>query len=273
VFGLDTFKHLLPRARAWSLTRDKTLRSFFEGLSGAPISARDFIDKIYEDRDPQLTRELSAYEQQFALAASILTTTQRRDRLAAAWSAQGGQSPKYIQDTLQAAGFDVYVHEWWVPSVAHPVGGSVNNDVAPVARNPFTYINDGTAGLKFLLYDGGADAMDGGADAMDGATNAPPGYLLVNKIVFPYEDSASDGYSGMNDGAEMAQDNRVYRSYPSKNYVIPADTTKYPYFIYIGASTFPDQAIIPNSRRSEFEALCLKICPTEQWLGILVNYS
>ena len=149
MFGLDTFRHLIPRARAWSLTKDKTLRSFFDGVAGEPIEARNFIDKIYEDRDPALTRALSAYEQQFALPASGLTDTQRRDRLAAAWSALGGQSPRYIQDILQAAGFDVYVHEWWVPSVAHPSGGSVNNDVSPVARNPLTYIDDGTAGARF----------------------------------------------------------------------------------------------------------------------------
>jgi hypothetical protein len=273
MFGLDTFKHLLPRAKTWSLTATTTLRSFFVGLSSEPVSIREFIDKIYEDRDPALTRELSAYEQQFALPTSNLTNAQRRDRLSAAWSALGGQSPRYIQDILQAAGFDVYVHEWWVPSVAHPSGGSVNNDAAPVARVPFDYIDDGSGGLPFLMYDNGADAMDNGADAMDGAAGAPTGYLLVNKTVIPYEDSASDGYSGMNDGAEMAQDNRVLRSYPPKNYVIPADSTKYPYFIYIGGSIFPGQSVIPNSRRSEFEDLCLKICPSEQWLGILVTYS
>ena len=72
----------------------------------------------------------------------------------------------------------------------------------------------------------------------------PPGYPLVNKT------SSEDTV-----------------------YVIPADPTKYPYFLYIGAATFPETANIPAARKNEFEQLCLKISPTEQWLGILVTYS
>ena len=231
---LNIFKHLLPNARAWRITVDKTLRQFFQGLTGIGADTKTFYDDIYNDLDPQKTRELSAWEVQFGLQDTGLNEQARRDRLDAAWKEKGGQDPRYIQDTLQAAGFDVYVHEWWEPSVEHPTGGSVNGDVTPTARNPFDYLDDGTGGLPFLMFDGGADAQDADSDSQDG------GIVTISS---------------------------------QKQYVIPADPTKYPYFLYIGGATFPTQSQVSESRRDEFEDLCLKICPTEQWLGILVNYS
>jgi hypothetical protein len=270
---LNVFKHLLPNARAWRLVIDRPLRQFFQGLTGIGSDSKTFLDGVYNDIDPQLTRELPAWESQFALPSTILTLQQRRDRLSAAWKAVGGQSPRYIQDTLQEAGFDVYVHEWYIPSTEHPTGGSVNNDVTPVARDPFTYLDDGTGGLPFLMYDGTADAQDGDALAQDGSTLTPAGYPLVNKLLESSVVIISDGSTQMQDGGQSAQDGGLITVYSKKQYVIPVDATKYPYFLYIGGASFPNQSNVSNSRRDEFENLCLKICPTEQWLGILVNYS
>ncbi len=104
-------QHLLPRAAAWRTTAAKTLRNFFEGLSGAPEDFRGFIDDVYGDVFPETTRELAQWEEQFGIVANPVEAT-RRLNLAAEWAAGGGQSPRYIQDVLQTAGFDVYVHEW-----------------------------------------------------------------------------------------------------------------------------------------------------------------
>lgn len=270
---LNVFKHLLPNARAWRITVEKQLRQFFQGLTGIGEDTKTFLDGVYQDLDPQKTRELDAWEKQFALMATGLTEQERRDRLDAQWKALGGQSPRYIQDTLQAAGFDVYVHEWWVPSVEHPTGGSVDGDVTPTARDPFVYLDDGTGGSPDLMFDGGPEAQDGDADAMDGSTLLPVGYPLVNKILISEDLVIGDGSAQMQDGGFSAQDGGILTVYSQKQYVIPADPTKYPFFLYIGGQTFPEQANVQLSRRDEFEDLCLKICPTEQWLGILVNYS
>ena len=237
---LRIITHLLPNARAWRITVEKTLRDFFEGLAASSTEYKTFFDLIWSDIFPGTTRELDAWEQQFGLFNSGLTEQERRDRLDATWKALGGQSPRYIQDTLQAAGFNVYIHEWWEPIVGRPGGGSVNGDVTPVLRDPNTYLDDGTVVIPFTMFDGGADSQDGDALSQDGGTNAPLGYPLVNNTV---------------------------------QYVIPNDPTKWPYFLYIGGETFPEQAFVPQSRRDEFEDLCLRICPTEQWLGILVTYS
>lgn len=269
---LDVFKHLLPTGRAWRLTTGKRLRSFFEGLSGAPADAKAYIDDVYDDIGPDTTRELAAWEDQFGLPSTQLTVAQRRARLDATWKAQGGQDPRYIQDTLQAAGFNVYVHEWWVPIPGRPVGGSISGDVTPVARDPFQYLWDGVAPRQFVGC--GHDlAYCGGDLAFANSNNSPPGYPLVNKVPEIISAVIGCGHTQAVCGGDFAAAAAEVQSVRPKQYVIPADPTKYPYFLYIGGQTFPDQATVPLSRRDEFEDLCLKICPLEQWLGILVNYA
>ncbi len=265
------FKHVLPNARAWRLIVDKQLRQFFEGLSGGGDTAKAFFDAVWLDIFPAETRELDAWELQWGLPNTLTDEQERRDRLDATWKALGGQSPRYIQDTLQAAGFDVYVHEWWVPGTEPPLG---SNTPAATARNPFTYLNDNTSVPGYFSADGAADMQDGDlALAMDGAADVPTGYPLVNKIYVPTSAPIGDGDPLMMDGGEQAQDGDIVTVYALKQYVIPADSTKYPYFLYIGAVAFPDHANLSISRRNEFETLCLKICPNQQWLGILVDYS
>lgn len=111
---LRIFQHLLPDAVAWRLKTGKKLTEFFGGLSGAPSDARDFVDRVHLDLFPDTTRALPEWEEQFGLVASGVEGA-RRLNLDAAWKATGGQSPRYLQDVVRAAGFDVYVHEWWVP--------------------------------------------------------------------------------------------------------------------------------------------------------------
>lgn len=106
------FQHLLPQGAAWRITVAKTLRNFFEGLSGFGADFKDFVDAVYEDVFPETTRELAEWEAQFGIEANPDESV-RRLNLAAEWAAGGGQSPRYIQDVLQTAGFDVYIHEWW----------------------------------------------------------------------------------------------------------------------------------------------------------------
>ena len=257
------FSHLLPNARAWRLTVTKTLKQFFEGLEGINSDIKTFFDLIWLDIFSNTTRELGAWEFQLGLTQNGLTEQERRDRIDAARKALGGQSPRYIQDTLQANGFDVYVHEWWEV----PVVGS------PVVRNPLTYLDDGSVAIPFTMYDGGVDAQDGDADSQDGGTSTPIGYLLVNKIITADNQFIGDGSTLMQDGGVDAQDGDVVVLYGTKQYTIPVDPAKWPYFLYIGGSTFPDVANLSESRKEEFEDLCLKLCPTEQWLGILVTYS
>ena len=267
--SLKLFKHLLPNARAWRITTDKQLRQFFVGLSGLNNDITGFFDNVWLDIFPQTTREIQHWEQQLGIPNTIVDEQERRDRLAATWKAMGGQNPRYIENTLRAAGFDVYVHQWWEPGTEPAIG--VHDSAT--ARDPFLYLNDGLTPLAYVANDGGADMQDGDLLANDGGTANPTGYPLVNKIKTLTTSIIGDGSAVMTDGNAAAQDGGNSNNYAYKQYQIPADPTKYAYFLYIGGKAFPNHANVSQSRRNEFETLCLKICPTQQWLGILVDYS
>jgi hypothetical protein len=241
----------------------KQLRQLFEGLTSIITDLKVFIDNIYQDIFPETTREIDFWEKQFGLPNTLTNDQERRDRLDATWKAQGGQSPRYLQDTLQAAGFDVYIHEWWEVPRTEP----------PVARNPLLYLNDGTGVTKYVMGDGTLEANDGAVEANDGASLDPTGFALVNKILTLFTGFIGDGAAAMNDGAQGAVDGGATRIYKEKQFVVPSDPTKWPYFLYIGGQNFPDHAIIDASRKNEFETLCLKLCPTQQWLGMLITYA
>jgi len=174
---LRIYRHLLPKARAWLLFPGKTITQFFVGLTGLPADIRVFFDSIWDDISPQTTRELEAWERQFNLTdPGTLTEAQRRDRLAGAWQAMGGQSPRYIQDTLQDAGFPVYVHEWWEP------GPPTVPVTPPVVRDPRVYLRGSSLPANFLTGLGETLAQLGEPVMLLGNTNEPQGYPLVNKI-------------------------------------------------------------------------------------------
>lgn len=259
---LRIFKHLLPRGRAWRITHGKRLRAFFEGFSGTGDDVKQFVDRTWLDIFPETTRELDEWERQWGLRNPGLTEQQRRDRLAAAWKALGGQSPRYIQDTLRGAGFDVYVHEWWQPGTKTP-------------RNPLLYMRREFTKVDLLVECGEALAACGEDFAQAGNSQEPKGFPLVNKVVRTTEDIIPlCGEELAACGEELASCGS-YEQFRSDQveYIVPRDPDTWPYFLYIGGETFPELATVQNRRRDEFEELCLKICPAQQWLGILVEYE
>lgn len=262
--NLRTFKHLLPKALAWRLTPDKQLRDFFNGLTGLGSDVKEHFDLIWLDILPQSTRQLDEWDSNWALINYGLTDQQRRDRLDATWAALGGQDLIYIQRTLQANGFDVYVHEWWVPDT-NP----------PVARDPFDWLRANSSSVVYLAACGEALAECGEALAACGDGTEPLGYPLVNKLFITEKDFLAVC------GADLAEcgepdatcGNYLVFLFIPRNYSIPADPNTWPYFLYVGGETFGTLAIVEPKRRNEFEDLCLKICPAQQWLGIMVSYT
>lgn len=260
---LRIFKHLLPNARAWRITVDKKLRQFFDGLSGAGNSVKLFFDNVWLDIFPQTTRELDDWETQWGLRDTGLTEQERRDRLDATWKALGGQDPRYIQDTLQANGFDVYVHEWWEPDT-NP----------PVVRNPLLHIRRGSGLPSFVVECGMPLAQCGEPSAEAGAGIGPTGYPLVNKIFITAPDILPLCGEAIAEAGEPDAlcGNYFQFRFELREYIVPADPNTWPYFLYIGGETFGDLAQVDPKRKDEFEALCLKICPAQQWLGIIVEF-
>lgn len=267
---LRIFKHLLPNARAWRITVDKKLRQFFEGLSGSGDNVKTFFDNVWLDIFPQSTREIDQWEQQFGLRDTGITEQERRDRLDATWKALGGQDPRYIQDTLQANGFDVYVHEWW-ESGTEPAPG-VKQCVTP--RNPLMWLRREFTGVSLLVECGEPLAQCGEPFAQSGNSLQPLGYPLVNKVFETIPDLLTLCGEPLAQCGELEASCGNYFEFREvlREYIVPNDPAKWPYFLYIGGETFGTLAQVDPKRRDEFEALCLKICPAQQWLGILVEY-
>jgi uncharacterized protein YmfQ (DUF2313 family) len=234
-----TIQHLLPRSGAWSLTQNKMLRKFFAGLAGffddAANGPKAFVDSIWFDVLPSTARTsaLAEWEREFGLPSDPSDSV-RRLALAAAWRATGGQSPSYIQGVLQAAGFNVYVHEWW--SSGPPF----------VARDPRTY----TLTPQIGTYQCAPVSL--------------VEYACAPRIL---NQPQCNDFLG-NDPGYLVNKDLTRRPPPP----VPNDPATWPYFLYIGAASFPTHANVAAARRDEFERLILKLRPTQHWIVTLINY-
>ena len=281
------YEHLLPKARTFFFwASDTSLRAFFEGLAGLPEDARTFFDDRLDDAFPPTTSQLDLFEDQFGLSAAGLTDTERRDRLASAWLAVGGQSPRYLQDSVRASGFDIYIHQWWET----PVSG------APVARDPNEFLADSDEAIVlWACEDASTSEALCGEDGSNltppfdhpvecgAAEDSPLGYALVNKIrtvdtvtlgCGDSELACSDRGVSEDPGGNFAYCAQVLSiDFGKIKYLIPSDPDRWRYFLYFGAQLFPNHARVSANRKDEFEDLLLKLCPGQQWLGILVDYT
>lgn len=226
--SLSTFKHVLPTGRAWALTINKQLRQFFTGLSEPMAAAQDYQDGVYNDVRPQYTSKVAAWENQFGIFTSAATEQDRRDRLAAAWRALGGQDPRYLQDTIQAAGFPLFIHEWWVPGSNPPVARIPQNLIAPEGA---------PAGYGVML---GGDGVQLGRPSTQLGRGRRLGILIEDNLPHPV--------------------------------AWPPSAGQRPYFLYFGGVMFGDLVQIPAAREAELKTLLLKICPAQQWIGLLVEF-
>ena len=254
--------HILPKARAFRLSPiTKRLTEWFQGLDNWALTVQDFVSYVFLDLWPASSRCVDLWENQFGLdSSSTLTDDERRSRLDAKWKAVGGQSPRYIQDTLQNAGFDIYVHEWWVPG-SNP----------PLARNPLELLeNDETI---FQTECGELLAECGEVDAYCGLVQGT-GELIVNKIQETRTVVTVLCGESLSECGEVDAMAGNFTDIISdfKQYVIPSDPSKFPYFIYFGAETFGQNAIVYDDRQAELCDLLLSICPAHLWIGLFVNY-
>lgn len=182
------FRHLLPDALAFRLfdrvdvwtigdgsqigdpglviggaETGRTFDRFFAGLTGAFADARAFVDDVLDDLYPSTTRQFAEWEDQHGITFPPALQADRVTAIASAWKQTGGQSPKYIQDRLQDAGFPLFVHEWWVPGSSY------------TPRNPTSYIEQPLVG-SVQCGDALAQCGESIAQCDDFLTNEP-GYF------------------------------------------------------------------------------------------------
>lgn len=244
------YQHLLPRAVAWQLTITKSLRQYWLGLSHAPQEVRDFFDRVYQDQFPETTTSLAEWEAEFGLPTAS-SDSARRLQLAAHWSAEGGQSPSYLEGVVRAAGFDVRLYEWWTNSNGPPW----------TARDPREYTHQPQIGTVQcgVITDPTRQCTLPSAD--------PPDPLPVG-IEHPWELYPQCNRFLQNNTQYLVNDNLTPNAPPP----VPDDAATWPYFVYWAGATIDTKAEIPEERRAEFERLLLKICPEHCWIVTYVDY-
>jgi hypothetical protein len=229
---LRQFEHLLPRSKVWTLTPAKVLRSYFEGLAnGLSQPLRAFVDGVWEQVFPDTTDELAEWEQELGCYGSG-TEAQRRLSLAAEWQTTGGQSPRYLQDVVQAAGFAVYYHGWWSGSAV---------------RDPHTYTDSVEIGTEQCW--GTKDSTQDQCAPTTGDSPPRCDAFVVNDVKY------------------LVNETLNMRAPPP----LPTDSEKYRYFIYWGGETFGTNAVVPDDRLLELKRLLLKICPAHAWIVLLTE--
>ncbi len=250
-------QHLLPHSTAWSVTAEKKLRNFARALAEAPATFRTFVDEVWEEVLPEYTTHLNEWEREFGIfVAASETEDDRRTHIDAAWKAQGGQDPTYIEDLLHDAGFtDLYVHECW-STVGPPTWA---------ARDPRNYTEQPAVGTvqccaDLTLGDYKQPQCSSGFDTDGGETDGDPitqwqcDNLLTNE----------PGY--------LVNKDLTRRAPPP----VPDDEDTWPYFIYISGEALEvvhdDDPLIPSYRRAELERLLLKVCPTQHWIVLKVAF-
>lgn len=229
------FQNLLPRALAWRTTVATQLRQYVEGLANWAGEIRTFIDLVYLDLFPTSTRELPQWEDQFALVSSG-TEAIRRARFGAAWQAQGGQSPDYIETQMQLAGFGVWLYEWWESGPPY------------VARDPRDFTTQPLIGFYQCEDDASAEweCFDPGpgdpiAPHCDDSLGNDPGYIVNLDL--------------------------TRRAPPP----VPDDPDYWPYFLYIAGPVFPELAYVDGTRLDELKEKILQLRPTQQWIVLMVQ--
>lgn len=138
-------------------------------------------------------------------------------------------------------------------------------------KNPNTYLTDGGPTSSTSL--GEALMECGEAAALCGETIGPRGELLVNKVETSTTIFLGCGEALMECGEAIALLGEALSvTFGRVVYLIPTDTDEWRYILYIGAEVWPQSASVELARQEEFENLLLRICPGQQWLGMLVDY-
>jgi hypothetical protein len=104
---------LLPKGQAWVPKQGEGLDKLLDGIGDNADVIYDLLDQLGVLRDPRLTEQLDDLEKEFGLLKDDrLTEAQRRTQLAAVKYAQAGTgSDSDLQEILQAAGFNLEVHQ------------------------------------------------------------------------------------------------------------------------------------------------------------------
>lgn len=232
-------RHLLPRSEAWKTAIARNTTKLLDGFGEGLDDVREYCDQIFYDQFPETTRFVSEWEKELGIPTGVNDAASRAN-ISAAQKATGGQSPKYIQDVIHAAGFTtVFVHEPWESTDPYS------------ARDPRVFAQTQYyGGVQFATAVAGQHLFTAKMNSLTLGENAQP---LFNGI------SLGSNY--------LDNDTLQRRVIPS----VPDDPQYWPFFLYIAGETFPNPAVIDMDRRSELLRLLLQLRPLHMWLIFMLT--
>lgn len=229
--GLDFTKlldALAPRSRAWNLSTDGPLKLFFDGLAEAPRLSGVTLASILSEMVPSITSQLHRWSTLFGSPIDF-----DAEELAAAWGQFGGQHPQFIQDTLQALGVNVWVHEAWDKSTS-----------PSTLRSPISYLDDSLVLTNDIRY-------------------------VDKNWTYQFCEIDAVGSSQFGDGSQFGSfDGYIYKR---KQYECPDDSDQFWVYWYVCGETFPDFASVTRAKYEKLIRLIFKLKPLWSRVVLRVN--
>lgn len=121
---LSLTKSLYPTGRAWQMPEKKNFENLHSALNVSfirlIIDGKETINSTIPDNDKFNEEDAALWEYRLGLISNILVDLDDRKsallrKLAYPANVKARQHPLYIETQLQAAGFDVYIHENTIP--------------------------------------------------------------------------------------------------------------------------------------------------------------
>jgi hypothetical protein len=234
----------LPTGRAWN---GPVMTASFDGVGYEFNTAEENATDIASIENILFNDKLTAWQNVLGLTP-VGTLTEQNNDVVRKLRDTGGLRAQDIEDSLQAAGFSVYVHTNHFAGTADQflMGGSAQMGGAAYMTAPKIYGVDPRPYLNsysdFMM---GRSASFMGSAYMQATRQSD---IVVNSI--------------------LASDDEQYRS------VIAAANSQieWQYILFIGGQTFGTSADVDTDRESEFRRLILELKPLGMMVILLVNY-
>ena len=256
---------LMPPGAIW-----EPIDGFDNLLDGVSLNTevvRAVLAQLAYIRDPLRTSLLSDLEKEYGVIHEQGATEQeRRERLLAAVTKRDSDgTAEFMEEALQAAGFDVLVH---INNPPQDPGLLAVTDFITVTGNAES--TTGTVGA-FTGHTFTSGSIDGELVVNCGVVYHPPTLSCVSGNTFATTGSSPSKTGALHIGpAELVE------------YEIPADPGYWGLFFFVGGVATRDPvtgiitniepADVPISRREELKRLILKYKPMYSWCVLVVNW-
>ena len=157
---------LLPSGSLWVPEESEDFDKLLDGMAENSEAVRAFLATLADIRRPSKTTLLADLEKEFGIVKNEnLTDEERRAQIAAIKFSKGGNGDKdFLEDALQAAGFNVFVHENEPPVDPGPL---LDSEEYTVAGHQGKLSADLTSeDWPMVFFVAGTATRDGGTDEL-----------------------------------------------------------------------------------------------------------